>query len=827
MIIKKLLLKGYKRVMLSGIDEIIIEPESLYQCILGTNGSGKSSIMSEWSLLPGNPSDFVKDGKKEVMALVGGVTYLATSVYSGGSGKHTLIKYETGLETVINDNVTITVQRETIESLFGLNEFVMRLLLGKVKFTQMSNNERRTLITQLSSDDLTFATKIHKKAATATRDLQGTLKYLKERLATETEKLNSLAVSDDIEQTVNQLQTELTLLMSEKQNGGVSPNTLKQLLDSKQSRLEWLLERIRNNAFKDANVKGYKSPEEIISDKMRLQGTLTANESHIKTLADEYNKYASLLATFVKTDDIDVDTINHSLPLAIAEVESLKQQVKQFTFTGNLEYTVNEAQEFKAKLLDVLMALPDNSEKLLSRPELEAAKVKFDKLGETLYATERTISRLEENINHIEKMDDVNCPDCGYTWKPGVNKHDLDKYKADLLVSLENRDKLRIARTETSDKILAIEDYLSKLVVLKRLFDVYPKASNLYDWLLEEKRFLYKPSTLTYIVDTWLRDLNTQFKIQTLESNISWMESALKAATLNAEQSKEHVQSRLNEIERNIDSLSAVNADIQKEISQLTVLHKDAVDVVNWSNELKNVLEEQALAYDAYVRSEKESHINELIRAYQTQLALQVSKLNQRKAIVDVISDLTKSLESVTENYAINKKLTETLSPVDGLIAKQMLQFITVFVDQINAVINNVWSLPLNVKPCGTEDSGLSYRFPLVSGDDAVITPDVKEGSDGQCVIVDFAFRLVCIMYMGLNNFPLYLDEPGREFDEQHMTSLMNYVKMLMDNNEHSQLVIISHIAVSHGAFNGADVCVLNGLNISAPAGHNRHVTIK
>jgi ABC-type cobalamin/Fe3+-siderophores transport system ATPase subunit len=57
-------LKGYKFLALSNINFIQLRPENKLQLILGTNGSGKSSLLKECSPLPANPSEFTKDGYK-------------------------------------------------------------------------------------------------------------------------------------------------------------------------------------------------------------------------------------------------------------------------------------------------------------------------------------------------------------------------------------------------------------------------------------------------------------------------------------------------------------------------------------------------------------------------------------------------------------------------------------------------------------------------------------------------------------------------------------------------------------------------------------------
>jgi DNA repair exonuclease SbcCD ATPase subunit len=50
--ILKLILRGYTRLQLKQITEFVYTPTDSIQIIIGTNGSGKSSILEELSPLP-------------------------------------------------------------------------------------------------------------------------------------------------------------------------------------------------------------------------------------------------------------------------------------------------------------------------------------------------------------------------------------------------------------------------------------------------------------------------------------------------------------------------------------------------------------------------------------------------------------------------------------------------------------------------------------------------------------------------------------------------------------------------------------------------------
>lgn len=60
--ITQLVLSGYKRLLLNNTHYLKLDFESIYQLVLGTNGSGKSSVLYELSPLPAQSSHYVKGG---------------------------------------------------------------------------------------------------------------------------------------------------------------------------------------------------------------------------------------------------------------------------------------------------------------------------------------------------------------------------------------------------------------------------------------------------------------------------------------------------------------------------------------------------------------------------------------------------------------------------------------------------------------------------------------------------------------------------------------------------------------------------------------------
>ena len=72
--------------------------------------------------------------------------------------------------------------------------------------------------------------------------------------------------------------------------------------------------------------------------------------------------------------------------------------------------------------------------------------------------------------------------------------------------------------------------------------------------------------------------------------------------------------------------------------------------------------------------------------------------------------------------------------------------------------------------------------------------------------------------------YPLFLDEPGRTFDEAHSHNLIPLIKDLVDSDRFSQILIISHDADNQRAFPDSETIIIDDRNINYPHTYNEHV---
>lgn len=100
-------------------------------------------------------------------------------------------------------------------------------------------------------------------------------------------------------------------------------------------------------------------------------------------------------------------------------------------------------------------------------------------------------------------------------------------------------------------------------------------------------------------------------------------------------------------------------------------------------------------------------------------------------------------------------------------------------------------------------------------------------GSDSQLEMVNFSFEQAVRKFLGMENYPLFLDEFGRTFDEQHRANLIPFISRLIENGHYSQIFYISHFSSEHGAFNSAEYMVLDPTNITVPVAFNKNVVIR
>jgi hypothetical protein len=183
MYIQSIELKGYKRFELNS-SHFKATYTAAVQFIVGTNGSGKSSLAYQLSPLPAEKDDFSKEGLKHIVITNNGKTYKLISDFSQ-EHVHSFIVDGVNL----NDGGTITVQKELVKKHFGYDQSIHDMIQGHKRFTQMGPSERKYWFTFLADADYDYAIGVFNKVKERLSDMQGALKLAKQRLVIESSKI--------------------------------------------------------------------------------------------------------------------------------------------------------------------------------------------------------------------------------------------------------------------------------------------------------------------------------------------------------------------------------------------------------------------------------------------------------------------------------------------------------------------------------------------------------------------------------------------------------------------------------------------------------------
>ena len=132
--------------------------------------------------------------------------------------------------------------------------------------------------------------------------------------------------------------------------------------------------------------------------------------------------------------------------------------------------------------------------------------------------------------------------------------------------------------------------------------------------------------------------------------------------------------------------------------------------------------------------------------------------------------------------------------------------------------ISKVWAYPLElVHDSGEEGSiDLDYKFGIKVNNGRVV-PDIKLGSAAMREIIDLAFRICSLKWLGLTESVLMLDELGASFDKEHRGMVNKLIQDITTMSDFSQVYVISHYEEMYGSYKNADVTVLCPANVNVP----------
>lgn len=831
MFIESIELIGCKRFILKNINRLHVTYSEILQIILGTNGSGKSSLLAESSPLPAIASDYIKNGSKTIKISHNNNYYICISDFSvGGSGRHSFFKNGTASEDNLNTGGTATVQRELVLQEFNYTDELHEVLIGRNRFTAMSPAQRNHWITVLSTMDLRFANKIFTQFKGLSRDATGALKHIQSRLTNEQYKLAEYADLEGLDDIVKQTQTEITMLMENRELGLPGRWEITQRMQDTLYKLSQVSKQVLAIKFNKPTLaiiqttNNYKEVEDALNT---LQQQRHIFESILNTHKNEYVELDVIVSTLNNTGSESAEDLIERLHILKEEVKHQSTLIAMDHLIGNVEDILNDTVSVSDDLAVAFANLPSNIDKRYSRSQYDTDRELLQQLQNRQILLSNNAIRITHKVDHIQQAKDTQCPKCTYKWTPGVSEGELEQLLT-TLVNIENeQNELVVQVSALKIKLDDTEQYIAQLRVINQLNSSYPRLKTLWDRLTTDSIIQNCPSNALPIIQTWLNDIKHSLSIQQTNVMIKSLEETVEHIKLVNNSGSSHISDRIVMLERQI---SETTERLEQTIIDHEIVrqYRDLLQKVSESKAeivrlTKAVLDDQELLQCSI----RDAIIQETIASQQTTLAINQTKLNEKQTLGRIITDLEASLNTVTLEKEAMQLIVDALNPKDGLIAEHLMTSILSVVDNINLIISAIWTHPLMVQNCQNKNGELDFKFPFINSHQDEPVPDIAVGSTAQVDIFNFAFVYVVYTRLGLKDYPLFLDEIGRTFDEVHRTNITQFIKSCIETRQFNQVFMISHYAGQYGSLANSETLVIDGSNISVPVIHNKHVTME
>lgn len=834
--ITKLILHRFERLHMLKEETFELDLEKDTLLLQGTNGAGKSSCLYELSPLPATMRHFKEGGYKTIHINHNKHQYILHSSGSG-AGKHSF--QMDGEE--LNDGGTLTVQYQLVEQHFNYTPKIHQLMIGKNNLTQMSGNERRDWFNQMSKIDNAFIDKLWDEIKSGQRDVQGAIKNTNQKIAEHTQSI----ATDETLKEYAQEQQELTGYQERllEMRGKHQPKHPRQSIDKIEEEVSHYTQTYQQctqqaqqliTITREGTVLGEVEDElnKAVQQRDYLQ------DQYNKTI-DELSKAKQELHQYQFNDDIDPDELNRmkssleekynhlisKQPNIDAHYQKLKSQLSTNAIGNKLKEIIDLPDNFDK---DIVMFM---THWLTHRPTEEEFDIDWvvqqrDEIGNRLQVLERACDMIrerrrtnEEHLEELKRSPEHECPSCHFRYKGKDVSERIEKITQQNQMFFE---KLKKGTDEIMEKTPIYERHKGNVEA--------------YQYVVRE---YFRDHRLSFFLKLYFRPYETEQDIKEIFKHHlpSYIESFQKIKRLCHVLYEYHQimieQEALEELEKKqLMSTSPVALGLQ---AQITILEKtleeslsrlDAIDcvilyarsVINKKEVLDKNIDDNLARYNILVELFDDEVAHLRLETVSSMINVVVERLNEvnkliqhQKGLEYLITHLNENKVQLEQEVEDHKNLMKILSPKDGLIAKTTVGFVRHFVKEMNHLIGHVWTYPLEIT---LDDEGLftkDYKFPVKIGNtQSKLSPDVSETSTGQTEIINIAFRLTAMKYLGLTNYPLYADELGGSLIPQFRYNLYHLFSRMLEEQRFSSLFMISHLQDVHAILSAPQVIDLS-----------------
>jgi DNA repair exonuclease SbcCD ATPase subunit len=828
--IAELILKGFIPFSYSGISEVKYTPEQIMQIIIGTNGSGKSSLLRALSLAPMDAKEFVRGGYRELTTKPhNGHIYKMVSDYSSKTPKHEFWRDDTNL----NQGGTGTVQKELVESHFGYTAFHHRLLTGKLKFTEMSPAARKDLLIMISGLELDYALGLYDKIRAEHRDTIGATKHVVMKYSELAKRLSAIENITGLKETARLIEEDLTKLMPQvnfaADSRGMKANLsgVLEMINCGTKKHKELMTKLRREYRMGKLRTGERiaSVDDADTIYQKWLHRLPQIEQESSKLKEEMS---SIHEQATRLQDLPADANEERLMTDIAALTGKRATLRACPeeYVGlSPDALIKQAHDAHSGLLAHIESIPADAE-AFGVDDRQNNLTLLQQQQDLIARKRNELDGLRMKLNHgtAAAEGNVTCPKCDEVILAtgAITPQRAEHLRGEIKTAESELNTLQVTMDELKKKQEKIESFVSLQKNILRLckeaspllMPTWKSCGNPSALALNPKEALSKFHGL--ISDFGDLKILEEVDRQLQEKNtlLDLVRMAGKGAVLNKYKDLEEKLISLQDEEK-----KAKNAErYYKYISNLLK------EIFSVSKETEELVERADRQFEELIKTQKDEMVSAKVREQQGRLA-EVNKVIQEYTnLNERLEELKQDEEKLLHRKKLLTILMNGLSPKQGIIAEQLHGVIRGVAKGINDIIDEVWEkeLYLTVPEFG---KNLDFIFPVSI--EGIVGPDIKDLSSGQQEIVNLAMTIITMRQLELTDFPLLLDETGKAMDQMHRRNLMNYIKELASGDEFKSIFLISHYAAEYGAFSNAEIVVLNPDNIGIPHGdYNTNIVL-
>lgn len=814
--ILSVVLYKYKRFPLLGAKLIRIDFTRKLNLILGTNGSGKSSLMKELSPLPAIKDDFYADGFKEIVIEHNNSRYVLRSDFKGNQAVYSFVVDGEELNTAF----LITTQKYLCEVHFRLTQDIYDILTGQQTFTTMSSAHRKKLINYLSSSNIDEILNLYDRIKEKEKQTELLLKTNISLCENEKNKLLTEESRNDLieKKTKTHEQIEDLLKQRYKLETYLRDKTAANVYED----IKTLIDQTKNYLNKNYHAITSFDPYVIDNEIKETDNSIKSNITIIKTLQAEKNNLDEIvrISNLKKKNNLD------ELKAEIKQLEEdyyhyqNKRIVLKEDYNADDFLKVEEAYRSSyVNLIDIFNELPNNKDRKYSKLQYDQLQINLNEHKKEYDRIGKMIKHLQNDIEHMKihlKEGEVTCPKCTYKWNIKYKQEDLDLKEKQLQQFFLDEKELH----EDIEKLQKnLDEQIEYLNIYKRYAFIrktyHQELNELWSYLDKKMLVFDNPRGCIQVFNQANDDLVFIRKTFELTEKLYKTKELLDIIEKSPVNEVLHPENRIKSIDEEIDRLMSENTHLYLTQQQLYIAKHVHDKYRTFSLEIDSVKELYVSSLNSDIAKNTIKAIDEELSILKVKHIEYTSVLNNQSKIKSIIEDYEYNIEKYQKELKVYKAMIIELSPKEGLIAKTIGQFINLFIKEINHFIAQIWSYPFEIIPydLNSEDK-LDYKFKVLSND-ATQSPDITKTSSGMREIIDLAFKLTLMKMLNIVNYPLYLDEFGSKLDVHHKGKIFNMVFNFISSGNYSQIFMITHTDTSFANIKNTDIIVLDKNNIS------------